>query len=370
MQILILVLLGCFLCIQILSYFFLLVEDKKQKQLFDEWPMVTLLLAARDEEKLILRSLQSIEALNYPKEKIQVLIGDDLSQDKTATIVKTFIADKPNYQLVPILDNLGKGRGKANVLAHLAHLAKGEYYFITDVDVALPPQWIKGLLREFTPQVGIVSGTTTCELGNNFATMQAIDWLHFMGYIQSFANVGVGCTAVGNNMAVRSQAYWETGGFENLEFSITEDYRLFQEVTKNGWNWRTTLSPETLGKAWAIENVWEMLHQRKRWLIGAAELPNNWKGLIVLYGIFVPALLILFYFNWQLAMFIWLIKITIQILFIQKLCKKVNVFNYKILSLIKYEVYVLLNTAASALFYFLPIATLWKRRRYSSNNLS
>jgi cellulose synthase/poly-beta-1,6-N-acetylglucosamine synthase-like glycosyltransferase len=319
---------------------------------------------------LILRSLQSIAALDYPKDKLQILIGDDLSQDNTVPIIQAFIDNKSNFYLVPILDNLGKGRGKANVLAQLAHLAKGEYYFITDVDVKLPTQWIKGLLKEFTPQVGIASGTTLCEKGDAFSTLQAIDWLHFMGYIKSFANVGIGCTAVGNNMAVRAEAYWQTGGFEHLDFSITEDYKLFQEVTKKGWEWRTTLQPETVGKAWAISSVWEMLHQRKRWLIGAAELPNNWKALIGLYGLFVPALIVLFYFNWQWALLVWLFKWLIQIGFIQILCKKVKVPFFSLVSLVQYEFYVIANTTITAIFYLLPFKTKWKRRKYSRHNLT
>lgn len=370
MELLIYFPIAVFLLIQMLSLLFLFIKDKKDKAEFDDWPMVSILLAARDEEQLILRWLQCIEALDYPKDKIQILIGDDLSQDDTVPIVQTFIADKGNFQLIPILDNLGKGRGKANVLAQLAHLSKGEYFFITDVDVALPAQWIKGLLKEFTPQVGIASGTTLCEKGNVFSTMQAIDWLHFMGYIKSFANVGIGCTAVGNNMAVRAEAYWQTGGFEHLDFSITEDYKLFQEVTKNGWEWRTTLKPETVGKAWAISGVWEMLHQRKRWLIGAADLPNNWKALIALYSIFVPALVVLFYFNWKLAVIVWVVKWIIQMGFIQLLCKKVGVPFFSFNALLQYEFYVILNTSITAIFYLLPFKTKWKRRKYSRHNLA
>lgn len=63
------------------------------------------------------------------------------------------------------------------------------------------------MLQEFGEKVGIVSGTTMCDDGPRFAKLQSIDWLHIMGYIKAFARVGVGCTSVGNNMAVRAQAY-------------------------------------------------------------------------------------------------------------------------------------------------------------------
>ncbi|MBO6517171.1 MAG: glycosyltransferase [Bacteroidia bacterium] len=333
-------------------------------------PTVSLLLAARNEEKLILRSLNAIDELDYPSDKLEVLIGNDNSSDNTRLLVEDFIRDKPHFRLFDIDSNMGKGRGKANVLAHLAHQAKGEYYFITDVDVKLPKLWIRSLLGQFHPKVGIVSGTSTCEPdASMFSYMQSIDWLHFMGYIQSFANIGVACTSVGNNMAVRAEAYWQTGGYENIDFSITEDYKLFKEVTSRGWDWSTILNPESLGLAWHIDSIKEMLHQRKRWLIGARELPANWKFLIILYGLFAPALITLLIVSPVLGVAIWLTKFAVQSLYIRALCSHVGLKPYTWLNLLWYEFYVLMNTMATAVFYFLPIASIWKGRKYRSDDL-
>ena len=334
------------------------------------YPKVSILLAARNEEQLILRSLASIDALNYPKDSIEILIGNDGSTDKTSELVQDFINDKPNFKLHQVTEILGKGRGKANVLAQLAHKADGEYYFITDVDVKLPANWVLSLLQEFTDDVGLVSGTTKCERGGLFATLQSIDWLHFMGYIKAFANIGIGCTTVGNNMAVRAEAYWETGGYEHIDFSITEDYKLFKEVTSRGWGWRTILSPDSLGLAWYIPSVKEMLHQRKRWLIGARELPMNWKAMIILYGLFIPALIALVYVNPLWAGYMWFSKFLVQSTFIFFLCRKIDKRPFSFFYLLVYECYVLLNTGATALFYWLPIESVWKGRKYNAEYLS
>ena len=343
-------------------------EEIKQR---DAFPKVSLLLAARNEEKLIMRSLHAINALNYPKDKLEILVGNDASTDKTAELVADFIQDKPWFNLHQITETVGKGRGKANVLGQLAHHASGEIYFITDVDVKLPKNWILALLQEFdSEKVGIASGTTKCERGGLFATLQAMDWLHFMGYIKAFANVGVGCTSVGNNMAVRAKAYWQTGGYENIDFSITEDYKLFKEVTTRGWEWRTIMGADSLGLAWHIPEVSEMLHQRKRWLIGARELPLNWKAMIVLYGLYVPALLFL------LATGSWfgpvlVFKYFLQSMFIIILRKKVGrpAFDFVGLHLFLYEFYVLANTFATAVFYFMPVKSVWKGREYNAQYL-
>jgi cellulose synthase/poly-beta-1,6-N-acetylglucosamine synthase-like glycosyltransferase len=355
-----------FFGIQLFSLVIIWMYKPKPFQPVTVFPKVSILLAARNEEQLILRNLEAIEQLNYPKDKLEVLIGNDASTDKTSILIEQFIQDKSNYQLFQITEVLGKGRGKANVLAQLAHKATGEFYFITDVDVKLPTNWIQQMLQGFKPEVGLVSGTTMCQTGSLFATLQGIDWLHFMGYIKAFAQVKVGCTSVGNNMAVRAEAYWQTGGYEAIDFSITEDYKLFKEVTSRGWKWNTQLNEDTLGLAWYIPHIKEMLHQRKRWLIGAQELPLNWKFMIVLYGLFYPALLSLLLLNWKLGCIIWIIKFLLQNLFIDALCRKVKHSTFNLYHSLVYEIYLVLNTIASAVFYFLPLKSVWKGREYSA----
>lgn len=358
-----------FFGIQVFSLVAILLAEAKPIEDRKNYPKVSLLLAARNEEKLITRSLEAIDKLNYPKDKIEILIGNDASTDDTAALVAAFIQYKPHFRLFAINKTVGKGRGKANVLAQLANHATGDFYFITDVDVKLPENWILSILQEFDDDVGIVSGTTKCERGNLLATLQGIDWLHFMGYIKAFAQAGIGCTSVGNNMAVRAEAYRQTGGFENIEFSITEDYKLFEAVTTRGWKWRTIIGSDSLGLAWYIPSVSEMLHQRKRWLIGARDLPWNWKTMIILYGLFLPALICLGFYSVNLAMTLWFMKFLIQTIFIFILCDKVDRKPFSFLQLFVYEIYVMVNTLASALFYFLPIKSVWKGRAYSSSNI-
>jgi cellulose synthase/poly-beta-1,6-N-acetylglucosamine synthase-like glycosyltransferase len=337
----------------------------------DLLPKASLLLAARNEEDLIIRSLTSISELNYPKDKLEVLIGNDGSTDETESLTEQFIRDRPHFKLINIRETLGLARGKANVLAHLAHHAQGEIFLITDVDVKLPENWVRSLVHPFQDSdVGIVSGTTYCAPVGSFGTLQSIDWLHFMGYIKAFAHRGISCTSVGNNMAVRAEAYRQTGGYENLRFSITEDYRLFEEVTQRDWGYRNLIGPDCLGEAWPIESVLEMLHQRKRWLIGAQDLPYNWKFMIRLYGTFYPVLIGLLILDWRWGLAVWAVKFVLQSSFITALTKLCNIRPFSFGRLVVYELYLWLNTISTAVFFFLPIRNRWKGRTYSAKNVA
>jgi len=342
-------------------------EEKPEKP--EEYPSVSVLLAARNEEQNIERCLDALTALDYPDGKLEILVGDDNSSDRTFEIAARISEQHHHVQLISIKETMGLARGKANVLAHLAKEASGEIFLITDADVAVPEQWARAMVGSFTPEVGIVSGTTTCARGRFFETMQSIDWLHFMGYIKAFANAGRSCTAVGNNMAVRAEAYSQTGGFENLKFSITEDYRLFQAVTSKGWKWYNNLDSNTLGVARPITGLKELLHQRKRWLIGARDLSLFWKTMLVLYVAFTPALFAILFVNPNLGFFVWFVKFFLQVTFISVLIRRTESRHFRLSAYLLYELFVLINSPLSAMFYLLPVATIWKGRVYSSTDL-
>jgi hypothetical protein len=170
-------------------------------------------------------------------------------------------------------------------------------------------------------------------------------------------------------MGVRAKAYKECGGFEALEFSITEDYKLFEAVTQNGWGWKALCAGSNLGKAWYLSDWKELLHQRKRWLMGAKDLPLNWKSMLVLYALFTPALVTMFFIDTQAAMTFWGIKLFIQVVFISVMVRKVEIRQFRTLDLFLYELYLQLQMPLSILFYLLPIKSEWKGRKYNFRNI-
>ena len=362
------IILSVYIIIQVLNIFSLLYfeNDQPEKELSDdELPNISLLIAARNEEVTILRCLKSVTELNYPKNKIQVLIGNDVSEDNTQKLIEKFIKDKPQFSLLNISETLGKARGKANVLAQLAHKATGDFYLITDADTAVGKNWAREIVSHFTEnKMAIVSGITLVEDKGLFGRMQEIDWMYFMGLLRSSANFGLNCTAVGNNMAIDKRAYWDVGGYENLDFSVTEDYKLYKEVRKRGWKTKNILNKNIINKSVAIENLKQLMHQRKRWLIGARELPFYWWILFALFGSFAPAIIVVFIFDMKLALIFYLIKLTLQTTSIYILQNKLNVrknFDY----LISYEFYSNFISLATMIFFSLPIKLQWKNRKYS-----
>src|ERR1043166_7898532 len=79
---------------------------EEKGKLPEELPLVSILVPARNEEANIERCLSSILSMDYPKDKYEVLIGDDASSDNTATVVEKFIGGDYILTLIKNKENL------------------------------------------------------------------------------------------------------------------------------------------------------------------------------------------------------------------------------------------------------------------------
>ncbi|HEX8529382.1 MAG TPA: glycosyltransferase, partial [Cytophagales bacterium] len=196
--------------------------------------LVSILIAARNEEANILACLEAVAQLDWPAGHLEVWIGNDGSEDRTGELTAAFIGDKPHFHLLDVTDRVGAARGKSNVLAQLAMRATGEYLFFTDADVRVPPTWIKSMLAARERRVGLVNGVTLVAGEGLAARLQAIEWVYAISLMRRFAERKMPITAMGNNMMTTREAYHATGGYQHLPFSITEDYQLFRCILAKG----------------------------------------------------------------------------------------------------------------------------------------
>lgn len=357
---------GLYISIQIILFWGIVAPKEEQPKIVtdEELPMLSVLVAARNEEHNILQCLQALNELDYPKSKVQILIGNDDSEDGTAGVVLSYIKDKPKFKLLTITTTLGNAKGKANVLAHLAQKATGTIYAVTDADIIVNRQWAKELVSHFTDEkMAIVSGLTMVHDRSLVAQLMGLDWLYFMGLLKGFDNIGLGCTAVGNNMAITGEAYRSVGGYEGLDFSVTEDYKLYREVRKKGWKTKNIITQNSLNISRPVDSFAQLLHQRKRWLMGARELPLYWWLLFGILGVFLPAIIILFLYQPILALQLYGIKVGIQSLFILWLQYKLGLRQH-ILKVVLYDVYANIIAFSTQTFFLLPVKMQWKKRKY------
>jgi len=326
-------------------------------------PFVSILIAARNEEANISACLAALIKQDYPSDKIEIWVGNDQSDDGTAAIIASFEKEHPNIHALQIEKPLKHLRGKANVLAQLAHKAKGEYFFITDADMVVEPTWINAMLSYFTNNVGVITGVTVVEGKSLFAQLQNAEWLFYTAHGHNNAQNGRPVTAMGNNMAVSAEAYLKSGGYENIPFSITEDYELFRSILKNGFIFKTAFEHSVLGYTKPHSSFILLLHQRKRWFTGAFQLPLGFViGLVGLWAFLPLTLLISYFFEWKIAGGVFLLKWISDVYLLVK--------SYRQLQL-PIDIAVWIYTPVSAIsntiflcYQFLPAPVQWKGRTY------
>ena len=334
-------------------------KPKSHKATKETPPMVSVLIAARNEEHTIQRCLDATLQVNYPSDKLEILVGNDGSTDATYTLAHAYAEKYPQIKVLNITETKGLARGKANVLAHLASMAQGDYYFITDADTAVPSTWIHAMLEGFGSNTAIVTGVT----GIQHSYLQNTDWLFALGMVKVITDLNQPVTSMGNNMAITKEAYLSVGGYENIPFSITEDFELFKQVRKMGSHVEQLFNTGVLAYSLPASSVHQILNQRKRWMKGAVQLPLSIVALLFFQALYFPGIVTLAIFQWKAALLLMILKIILQSLFILRV-KATLRMETNPLKLAFYEVYSFLLSVSSSIFFLLPVKTVWKGRKY------
>lgn len=323
-------------------------------------PRVSILIAARNEEANITDLLQSLTQLNYPQNKLEILVGDDNSTDQTANVVRDFTQELPHIKLFLIEPATTQLRGKANVLAQLAQYATGDFLLFTDADMITPSTWVEEMLEHFEDNVGVVVGSTATIPSSLFARCQGIEWLTVLFFMEFCGKFNIPTTGMGNNMAVSQVAYNAVGGYENIPFSIVEDYALYQAIIKEGFGFKHVFNEEILTHTKPPENYFS---QRKRWISGGVKSKSPLIFLAFVQALAFPVFLCLLLFDVHAAF--WLFACTF---FLNTLLGGVALYKIKFYTwlfyLPAYSVYISVFWFLQLLNFALPGAISWKNRSY------
>jgi cellulose synthase/poly-beta-1,6-N-acetylglucosamine synthase-like glycosyltransferase len=120
---------------------------------FDELPVISVLIAAHNEEKVIANKICSVLNCNYPLEKLELLVGSDASTDETNDILNQFAEANPLIHLFLYKERAGKPR----IINRLTQIARGEILVITDANVMLESDTLFELVRYFREEhIGLV----------------------------------------------------------------------------------------------------------------------------------------------------------------------------------------------------------------------
>lgn len=132
------------------------VIKRKNKTIASNENSVSIIIAAHNEEKVIQQKLENIISLDYPKEKVEIIVTSDNSTDKTNEIVKEFIKNHPTENIK--LYKVKKRMGKTNAQNEAVKIAKNDILIMTDANAIIKKDAIKELVESFSENVSYVTG--------------------------------------------------------------------------------------------------------------------------------------------------------------------------------------------------------------------
>jgi len=247
-----------------------LYQRKTPKELYTSsgyFPSVTILIPARNEEKVIGRILKRITELTYPKEKLQVIVINDGSKDKTGVIAERFAGQ---YDFIGVIHRSVQegGRGKASALnAGLKHV-KGEIVLCFDADYFPQINIVEKLVAPFRdPKVAAVQGRVLVinEPENVITRLIALERVG--GYCvgqQAREKLGLIPLFGGTAGGFRRKVIEELGGLD--ENMLAEDTDLTFRIFLSGYKLRYLNWAESYEEA--VRDLRSYWHQRLRWAIG------------------------------------------------------------------------------------------------------
>ncbi len=116
-------------------------------------PNISVIVPAHNEEHAIAAKIRNVLDSDYPRERIEILVGSDGSSDRTAEIVEQFRDDGVGFISFP------QQRGKSAIQNGLVSVANGSILVFTDADCLLPRGALRYLVEHFRcPAVGLVTG--------------------------------------------------------------------------------------------------------------------------------------------------------------------------------------------------------------------
>lgn len=282
------------------------------------WPMITVFIAAHNEEKVIAGCIEALLNTDYPADRIKIIPVNDRSADTTGAIIDSYVARFPS-RISPFHRSTGKA-GKSAALKDALHFAEGDIAIIFDADYVPGRGLLKQLVAPFfDPEVGAVMGRVVpVNSGTNLLT-RMLDLERSAGYQvdqQARMNMNLMPQYGGTVGGVRLSAVEAVGGWH--DDTLAEDTDITFRLMLNGWKTVYTNRSECYEE---VPEDWSVrIKQVTRWAKGHNQVMARywWQFATSSYltpGQRLDGLLLLFVFVIPLVMLVgWLLALGLYFL--------------------------------------------------------
>lgn len=264
-------------------------------------PYVAIVMPAFNEEEAIASSIRSLLALDYPQDKLEVVVVNDGSGDNTLAEISAVARANPRVEVI----DFPKNRGKRAAMAAGIRATSAEVIAFVDSDCELEPDALRIIVQGFAnPRVGAIAGhANVLNVNESWLTkMQAVRY--FVAFKVNKAAESVfdvvtccsGCFSVYRRAAIMPKLdWWEHQTFLGAPSTFGDDRSLTNCVLR-GWKVRYesravshTIVPATFKVFMTQQLRWKRSWTRESLIVGTFMWRKNPLGSIAVYvGILLP----------------------------------------------------------------------------------
>lgn len=269
---------GLYFCLFIALYFevFMLLSfferrpSKATSTLPKRYPTVSMIVPCWNEEKTVAKTLDSLLALDYPKDKLEIIVVDDGSTDQTLTIAQAYT----KYPQVKVFHKENGGKYTANNFG-IEH-SSGELVGCLDADSFVAPNGLIEMVKAFEehPEVSALAPVMKVQQPRSLLElMQAVEYTFGVFYKKMFDNLSAISVLPGPFSLYRRTVFDKVGPFRHAH--NTEDMEIAFRMHQHGLilgNAHTAFVYTTVPKT-----VRALVKQRTRWSQGFLENSRDYK---------------------------------------------------------------------------------------------
>lgn len=286
----------------------------------DYFPSVSVIVPSWNVENSLWKTVHSIISLNYPKDKLEIIIVDHGSKDKTGDVAKQLIKRFSDSNIQLLYKERALGHMKAHAFNEGLKYAKSEYIACIDADTIVMKDSLKNMMPSFKDkEIGaVISNIKVLQPKNIYEKVQHLEYI-FSTFTRSLmSKIDTLQTTHGALSVYRKEIFDKYGGFD--EHNITEDFEIAMRMRYHGYrvvmaqdSITYTCVPNTLRWFWKQRVRWfrgflfnnmkyrKMMFKKEYKLLGSFQYPMN---MITIGVIFVMVSLIVYKFGNEIISFV------------------------------------------------------------------
>ena len=230
-------------------------------------PMVSIIIAARNEEALLPNLIQDLIKQEYPLDKLEVMIINDRSTDSTKEILAKAEEDYALIKTITVRQASTYMTPKKHALTLGIESAQGNIIVLTDADCRVGKLWASSMAYSVMHKDCICIGYSEIGVYNNslFEQYQHIDFLSIISANTGAAGWDYFWSGTGQNLAFYKDDFISINGFEPVKDKISgDDMYLVQAISKLKKGY-VNIDPNSFVETSSMPNTKEFINQRVRW---------------------------------------------------------------------------------------------------------